>query len=218
MKILNLFSGIGGNRADWPSTWNVHAVDNCSSSLDVYESLFPADVVIQGDAYEFLLENYDQYDFIWASPPCTSHSRFRLAKKPEFADLRLYALVIFLQTWCKDVFWCVENVDSYYPDLVPAIKRGRHKLWTNFYVPEFNVPEIDLPNASLEHLKAYHGYEFKVCQDRKLLRNMCHRKIGKEVLLSAYKIYETSGEYERVNQFDWLRSDVRDESQVWNGR
>lgn len=214
MKVLNLFCGAGGNRIDWPSEFNVHAVDTDSDTLAVYESLFPQDVVIQGDAYDFLLSEYGNYDFIWASPPCTSHSRFRLCKEPEFADLRLYSIVIFLQTWFRGLY-CVENVNGYYPNLIPAVQRGRHQLWSNYYIPEFNVPEIDLPGASTEVLKAHHGYEFKAC-DRAMLRNMCHRKIGKEVILAALKQFQTSGDFQRVDQFDWLRSDQCDDSALRN--
>jgi site-specific DNA-cytosine methylase len=32
------------------------------------------------DAKEYLLENYKNFDFIWASPPCQTHSRIRKAK------------------------------------------------------------------------------------------------------------------------------------------
>jgi len=40
----------------------------------IYYKQFPKDKVIIGDAYEYCLWNYDKFNFIWASPPCPTHS------------------------------------------------------------------------------------------------------------------------------------------------
>lgn len=203
MKILNLFCGIGGNRAYWPGRHDVTAVDESDLALRFYRDLYGADNIVQADAWMFLLDNFQDFDFIWASPPCKSHSRWRLCKKPEYADLRIYALITFLQTWFKGLY-CVENVKPYYAQLIPAINRGRHLLWTNFYVPEFNTPSVQMDTASVEGLRSHLEYQVGDCKDRELLRNCCHPKIGKEVLRAAIQARSNPDGF--VFQSDWLRS------------
>lgn len=216
MKILNLFCGIGGNRADWDSSHKVTACDSDPLALEIYRNNFPDDIAVCSDAYALCLQEINQHDLVWASPPCTSHSRFRLCKDPAYTDLRLYELIILLQNFHRGL-WVVENVEPYYPSLIPSIKRGRHRIWSNFYIPEFNVPDLDLMAAGVEELRSFHGYD--ICRgvsERKLLRNMCHRKIGEEVCYAAVKEFEGSASYIASYQSDWLRRFERDESEMRN--
>lgn len=69
MKILNLYAGIGGNRKLWGDEHEITAVEYDQATADVYKKYFPDDEMIVTDAHEFLLKNYMNYDFIWASPP-----------------------------------------------------------------------------------------------------------------------------------------------------
>jgi len=75
MKILNLYAGIGGNRKLWGDDHEITAVEYNKSIAEVYINNFPGDNVIVSDAHEYLLDHYDEYDLIWASPPCQSHSK-----------------------------------------------------------------------------------------------------------------------------------------------
>lgn len=70
MKILNLYAGIGGNRMLWGDEHDITAVEFNKSVADCYKDLYTNDNVIVGDAHEYLLEHYHEFDFIWASPPC----------------------------------------------------------------------------------------------------------------------------------------------------
>lgn len=67
MKVLNLYAGLGGNRKLWTNC-NVTAVEFDEETAKVYAQLYPNDTVIVGDAHEFLLKRYKEYDFIWSSP------------------------------------------------------------------------------------------------------------------------------------------------------
>jgi len=70
IKILNLYAGIGGNRKLWPDQEiEVTAIENNKSIAKIYKDFFPNDTVIVGDAHQYLLEHYKEFDFIWSSPP-----------------------------------------------------------------------------------------------------------------------------------------------------
>ena len=77
MKILNLYAGVGGNRRLWGDKHEITAVEWNKSVADCYHDLYPNDTVIVADAHQYLLEHYQEFDFIWSSPLCQSHSIIR---------------------------------------------------------------------------------------------------------------------------------------------
>ena len=133
MKVLNLYAGIGGNRKLWEDV-EVTAVELDPQIAAIYQSYFPNDKVIVGDAHQYLLDHYKEFDFIWASPPCPTHSRinknFGLIR---YADMTLYQEIILLNTWFNGKY-CVENVRPYYEPLIPAQLCNRHLFWCNFKI------------------------------------------------------------------------------------
>lgn len=146
MKILNLYAGIGGNRKLWTPNGNDHeitAIEYNQEIADVYKDLFPNDTVIVTDAHKYLLDYYKEFDFIWSSPPCTTHTRinknFAETKnnkgkiKPRFPDMKLWQEIIFLDNFFEGKY-CVENVIPYYKPLIPAQQRYRHLYWCNFKI------------------------------------------------------------------------------------
>lgn len=137
MKVLNLYACLGGNRLKWENC-SVTAVENDPFLASLYKERFPGDKVLIEDAHAYLLENYSQFDFIWSSPPCPSHSRARVMNNKaevEYPDMSLYQQIILLKHKFKGK-WCVENVIPYYEPLIEGVKRGRHIFWTNFDLPE----------------------------------------------------------------------------------
>jgi DNA (cytosine-5)-methyltransferase 1 len=81
VKILNLYAGIGGNRKLWGDEYDITSVEIDPGIAAVYADLYPNDTVIVGDAHQYLLDHFQEFDFIWSSPPCPSHSRIRLTHK-----------------------------------------------------------------------------------------------------------------------------------------
>lgn len=80
MKILNLYAGIGGNRKHWNKVNNdieVTAVEYDEAIAEAYKDRYPSDNVVVGDAKQYLLDHYKEFDFIWVSPPCQTHSAIR---------------------------------------------------------------------------------------------------------------------------------------------
>lgn len=139
MKVLNLYSGIGGNRKLWKDV-DVTAVEYNQEIAGIYKEYFPDDKIIVADAHEYLLKHYKEFDFIWSSFPCTTHTRmnvnFNLVRYP---DLGLYQEIIFLNTFFKGKF-CVENVIPYYGNeglIIPGLSAqqyNRHLFWCNFKI------------------------------------------------------------------------------------
>lgn len=140
IKVLNLYAGIGGNRKLWPNDKiEVTAVEIEPKIAKIYQDFFPNDKVIVADAHQFLLEHFKEFDFIWSSPPCPTHSRIRKMgvaigrNSVVYPDMRLYQEIILLKTHFKGKF-CVENVISYYEPLIEPFKINNHYTWTNFKV------------------------------------------------------------------------------------
>ena len=144
MKVLNLYAGVGGNRKLWPDSAIVTAVEHDPKIAAVYQKLNPNDTVVVGDAHQYLIDHYQEFDFIWSSPPCQKNSKMERANrrnKKGYADLSLYQEVIFLKTFF-DGKWVVENVVPYYEPLMPGVKVGRHMYWANFTVPKYVEPKL----------------------------------------------------------------------------
>jgi len=132
MKVLNLYACLGGNRLLWDDC-EVTAVEIDPELARMYQERFPNDTVIVADAHQYLLDHYQDFDFIWSSPPCPTHSRMMKATKHDisrYPDMKLYEEIIFLQHFFK-AKWVVENVKSYYDPLIQPYKSTRHYYWAN---------------------------------------------------------------------------------------
>ena len=73
VRVLNLYAGIGGNRMLWGNNFDITAVEYNPNIAKVYSNQFPNDKMIIGDAHQYLLDHYNEFDFIWSSLPCPSH-------------------------------------------------------------------------------------------------------------------------------------------------
>ena len=199
MKILNLYAGVGGNRKNWSNEHQVTAVELNESIAECYKDLYPDDEVIVGDAHEYLLKHYAEYDFIWTSPPCQTHSRARqwVAQtyydnkggpkvEPVYPDMKLWQEIIFLKHHCKSL-WVVENVTPYYKPLIePSFKIGPNMFWSNKTIDVKIDPKRKHFNSTKE-LEENRGldlskYTFKGITKRQVLRNMVEPEVGNYIL------------------------------------
>jgi len=188
IKILNLYAGIGGNRKLWNGDIEITAVEYDKKIASIYKDLYPDDKVIIEDAHHYLLKHFREYDFIWASPPCPTHSRLMMSHKnnPKYPDMRLYQEIIFLKYFYKGKF-VIENVIPYYPYLInPSVILDRHAFWSNFEIPnkEFKLNRKSLVKMTIKELEEYHKVDlskYDKIDKRNILRNMVHYEIGKYI-------------------------------------
>jgi DNA (cytosine-5)-methyltransferase 1 len=194
MKILNLYAGIGGNRKLWDSSHEVTAVEYDRAIATIYADLYPNDILIVGDAHDYLAKHFDQFDFIWSSPPCQSHSSFRQnigvryrGVEPIYPDMKLYQEILFLQANAK-CGWVVENVKPYYePFIKPTKEMQRHYFWSNYEIPDASFEKDKIRSAQIPQLSELHGFDlsgYKLANKRQVLRNCVLPRLGLHVFNS----------------------------------
>lgn len=198
-KILNLYAGLGGNRKDWPDDVHVTAVEKDPEIAAIYKEYFPNDLVIVGDAHEYLLENFSlDWWLIWTSTPCPTHSKAAMwaskggRYKVRYPDMKLYQENLLLEHFAKCKY-VSENVNPYYEPLMkPTATIGRHLFWSNFKITPFREDERVSPWDVTSNTEAY-GFSVKdrVIKHRKdqLIRNLVNPQIGLHILNCAKGSY-----------------------------
>ena len=203
-NVLNLYAGIGGNRKLWEDV-DVTAVEWDEEKAEVYQDHFPKDEVVVTDAHDYL-ENHisDEWDFIWASPPCPTHSRMNHINHSQhgvnYPDMKLWQEVIVLQTHAERLGfdYCVENVKTYYQPLYKPQVVGEHYLWSNFHIPNVEFPSRGIRTGGTENTIGFdydeyqekYGYDlskYDVAKSKKekALRNCVEPRLGKHVFEAA---------------------------------
>lgn len=194
MKILNLYCGIGGNRALWQGH-QITAVEHDRDIAEVYAKRFPDDEVICGDAASVLTARYQEFDMIWASPPCQSHGQYRhnvgvLGKgfAPLIPDMtNLYGTIVFLKTYYAGL-WIVENTRPFYAPLIPpTLELDRHLYWSNasLEAPPAGATNLRTKNkiADFDESEFLEGSRIK--NKRQVLRNCVNSTTALHLLNSA---------------------------------
>jgi DNA (cytosine-5)-methyltransferase 1 len=223
IKVLNLYACLGGNRYKWDEVADIEvtAVELYPELAKMYQERFPNDTVVIADAHQYLLDHFKEFDFIWSSPPCPSHSRARYwnssnyesTTQPIYPDMKLYEEILFLQHYYRNGKFVVENVIPYYEPLIPGVKRDRHLYWTNFTLPNklsnrnisgvvsqakdelkelCKIHEIDVSN--------YNGEQSMI----KVARNLVDYEAGKTIFETAVGIVRKN-QVNQIGLFDELK-------------
>ena len=204
-KILNLYACLGGNRYKWDEVANnleITAVELDPELARLYQERFPNDKVIIGDAHQYLLDHYKEFDFTWSSPPCPSHSKARFARANTtiavYPDMKLYQEIILLSKYFKGKY-VVENVIPFYDPLIPAKKRGRHLYWTNFNLPNIlSNRESSFMESENEVKKwcEFHDFDFTKYKGKqrtdKIARNLVDYEAGRTILETALEVIKSN--------------------------
>ena len=199
IKVLNLYAGIGGNRKLWQNV-DVTAVEIDPDIAAVYQDYFPNDKMIIGDAHQYLLDHFREFDFIWSSPPCPSHSDTNYAassrgkiRPAKYPDMALYQEIILLKHWFEGK-WVVESVIPYYTPLIPGKIIDRHLFWSNFTLGYFDpckkhtIANSCISDYEKEYKYDLSGYGFSAYSRRQKLRNCVHPETGLHIFNRAAEI------------------------------
>jgi len=213
-KILNLYACLGGNRYKWDEVAKEANIEIAVTAVEwdvelarLYKERFPNDTVIVADAHQYLLDHYKEFDFIWTSPPCPSHSRARYwsssnydtTTKAIYPDMKLYEEILFLQHYYRTGKYVVENVVPYYEPLIPAKKRGRHLYWANFNLPidlEDRRVQIGAGIDEMKRLCEFHEIDISTYKGEqsmiKVARNLVDYEAGRTIFETALGIIRKS--------------------------
>lgn len=217
-KVLNLYACLGGNRYKWDEVakaanidMQVTAVEYDPELAKLYQERFPNDQVIVTDAHQYLLDHYQEFDFIWSSPPCPTHSRARFwrygatGEKPIYPDMKLYQEVIFLEHHFKGKY-VVENVVPYYKPIIIAQERDRHLYWCNFKLPnDLKGRHFDgmcQGSNEVDRLCEFHDYDFRKYKGKQLLNKIARNLVDYE---AGRTIFETALNIQRDNSVEQTR-------------
>jgi len=200
IKVLNLYAGIGGNRKLWENV-EVTAIEINPQIAKIYQDFFPDDKVIITDAHQYLLKHYKEFDFIWSSPPCTTHSqlgRLRVLSnskrtgtylsEAKYPDMKLYEEILLLKYYFNGKF-CVENVIAFYEPLIQPIKIQRHWFWTNFFVSSRKFKSDKIDKGKVNEWEKELGFKLLIYSNidkRLILRNCVRPEIGYHIFNCAY--------------------------------
>jgi DNA (cytosine-5)-methyltransferase 1 len=209
-KVLNLYACLGGNRYLWTDC-EVTAIELDQELARMYQERFPNDIVIVTDAHQYLLDHYKEFDFIWSSPPCPSHSRARYWTSSNYdtnveavyPDMKLYEEILFLQHYYRTGKWVVENVIPYYEPLIAAKKRGRHLYWTNFNLPSDlgdRRIQIGAGTDELKRLCEFHKIDISSYKGEQSMIKVARNLVDYEAGLTIYNVARGIFEKSKYNQ------------------
>lgn len=207
IKVLNLYACLGGNRLKWDEVADIEvtAVEWDKELAMLYQERFQNDKVIVADAHQYLLDHFKEFDFIWSSPPCPSHSRARYwnssnydtTTEPIYPDMKLYEEILFLQHYYRTGKYVVENVIPYYEPLIQANKRGRHLYWNNFKLPTDlgdRRIQVGAGKDELKKLCEFHQIDISTYKGKqsmiKVARNLVDYEAGKTIFSVAMGIVQ----------------------------
>lgn len=180
----------------------VTAVELRPEIAAIYRDFYPNDKVIVGDAHQYLLDHYQEFNFIWTSPPCQTHSKLRGLTcvacgqvKPAYFDLKLWQEIIFLKNYCKVPF-VVENVIPYYKPLIaPDFKIQRHLFWSNRFILSTNFDKDNIDRGTTSVWEQNLGFDLSrykfsrkngLCKEQ-VLKNCVQPELGLYVFQQIFK-------------------------------
>ncbi len=185
----------------WGDTHDITAVEINPQIAKIYSDFFPKDTMVIGDAHQYLLEHFKEFEFIWSSPPCSTHSRMNMINglfsykdntkqiahgggiPPRYASMDLLQEIIFLKHWFGGIF-CVENVISYYEPLFKPQMVGKHYFWANFFIKPFDIKSREHHGGicKWQEKKGFDLSQYKNIDKRAVLRNCVEPELGLHIL------------------------------------
>lgn len=192
MRILDLYAGLGGTAKGIQSVLEKKGVDYEYFAIEIDPNVCaahkinnPRSTVICADVKDWL-DKITDFDFVWASPPCQTHSILNFSnkatgKKTNLVDWSLWHVIDHLQR-TENVSYVVENVLIWYNEpFKHNFNLDRHYFWTNLSLLSFEYQKRtkDWGYLSVKGWKEYHQVEHAITGNkRQQLRNCLHWSIA----------------------------------------
>ena len=156
------------------------------------------------DAHEYLLKHFSEFDFIWSSPPCQTHSQIRYnigykanrryeKVKAVFPDMTLYQEILFLKGYFEGK-WCIENTIAWYEPLIIPQNFASHWFWANFLIRPLKGDGRNHRGGTVETLQDKKTLDisgYNIPNKRQILRNCVEPQTGKRILECVIDPIET---------------------------
>ena len=193
MRVLDLYGGLGGTDIGITSVlekkgikYEYVAIEIDPIIAEAHRKNNPKSKVIVADALSWLSE-VKNFDFIWASPPCHTHSQWQMINKGRGIEIpkpdpTLWFLIREFRM--LGINFVVENVRPYYKKPIDnSVRIGRQLFWSSFPIKPFQVKETPkkFNKMTIKDWKDYHKLETikgNRTQQRKALRNVVHPSIA----------------------------------------
>lgn len=193
MRILDLYAGLGGTAKGIQSVLEKKKIDYEYFAIEIDPNVCaahkinnPKSTVICADVKDWL-DKVSDFDFVWASPPCQTHSILNFSNKSnEYktnpVDWSLWEVIDYLQR-AENVSYVVENVRIWYNEpFKHNFHLDRHYFWTNLSLIPFEYqkkPAKDWCLITVKDWQKYHQVEHAITSNkRQQLRNCLHWSIA----------------------------------------
>ncbi len=204
LKILDLFAGIGGTATGIIKCFHEKRISFTYTAVERDDEIADAFLenvnhrsevsLLRMDVRQVLKRGFvQQFDFVWASPPCQAHSRANWrAVKARKIDMLLWDVIEFLRKNAKN--YVVENVIPWYePPIKWSTRIGRHVFWSNFPIVPFRPRKLpkDFDYWGVGFLSSFYGLKPPQTKDgykkRQSLRNVVDPEISYQIIKQFLK-------------------------------
>lgn len=185
-KALFLFAGLGGYAYPFyqSNKYEITFVEYLPELCEPLQKKYPLAKVVCEDAIKYLEQNYKDFDFIFASPPCVANSKLNLFRKfakgqfPRLPSLLSLEIKIFLETEFNG-YYIIENTKPYFRFPVEYTTVGRHIIMSNFNIPSKNIKSSRKILACIEKGRESYSIENIMRISKKLpeLQGICFNNI-----------------------------------------
>jgi len=193
VRVLDLYAGLGGTdkgirkvAAEKNIKLDYYAIEIDPAVCQAHKKNHLESNVICADVKDWL-DKVTDFDFVWASPPCQTHSinnysNKAIGYKTKPVDWSLWHVIDILQR-AETIPFVVENVKIWYNEpFKHNFKLDRHYFWTNLQLVPFDYhkkPAKEWCHISVKDWQEYHQLEPATTGDkRQQLRNCVHWSIA----------------------------------------